>query len=99
RRYFAAVAEWYGALRIGVEAGVLHEIIARRLGDPFFGIFLHPGHQIHLDECVNRAITPGSTIPLASGMAFQADIIPAPGSDWFTTNIEDGIALADATLR
>jgi len=97
--YFAAVAEWYGALRVGVPAGVLHEIVARRLGDPFFGIFLNPGHQIHLDEWVNSPIWPGSTIPLASGMAFQVDIIPATGTDYFTTNIEDGIALADASLR
>ena len=97
--YFAAVAEWYRALRVGVPAGVLHEIIDRRLGDPFFGIFLNPGHQISLDEWVNSPITPGSTIPLASGMAFQVDIIPATGTDYFTTNIEDGIALADAPMR
>jgi hypothetical protein len=97
--YFDAVAEWYGALRVGLPAGALHEIVARRLGDPFFGIFLNPGHQIHLDEWVNSPITPGSTIPLASGMAFQVDIIPATGTDYFTTNIEDGIALADASLR
>ena len=97
--YFAAVAEWYGALRIGQTGGALHEIIQRRLGDPFFGIFLNPGHQIHLDEWVNSPISAGSTIELRSGMAFQVDIIPATGTDYFTTNIEDGIALADAPLR
>jgi hypothetical protein len=32
-------------------------------------------------------------------MAFQVDIIPATGTDYFTTNIEDGIALADDSLR
>ncbi len=32
-------------------------------------------------------------------MAMQVDIIPATGTDYFTTNIEDGIALADETLR
>jgi hypothetical protein len=32
-------------------------------------------------------------------MAFQVDVIPATGTDYFTTNIEDGIALADAGLR
>jgi hypothetical protein len=97
--YFGAVAEWYGALRIGQTGGALHEIIQRRLGDPFFGIFLNPGHQIHLDEWVNSPISAGSTIELRSGMAFQVDIIPATGTDYFTTNIEDGIALADAPLR
>jgi Xaa-Pro aminopeptidase len=97
--YFEAVAAWYGALRVGQLGGALHEIVARHLGDPFFGIFLNPGHQIHLDEWVNSPISKGSTIELRSGMAFQVDIIPATGTDYFTTNIEDGIALADETLR
>jgi len=97
--YFEAVAEWYGALRIGQTGGALQEIIDRRLGDPFFGIFLNPGHQIHLDEWVNSPVGPGSTVELRSGMALQVDIIPATGTDYFTTNIEDGIALADESLR
>ncbi len=97
--YFAAVVEWYGALRIGQKGGVLQEIVDRHLGDPFFGIFLNPGHQIHLDEWVNSPIAPGSDIELRSGMAFQVDIIPATGTEYFTTNIEDGVALADHALR
>jgi hypothetical protein len=97
--YFEAVAEWYTALHVGQTGGALHEIVQRRLGDPFFGIFLNPGHQIHLDEWVNSPVGPGSTIELRSGMAFQVDIIPATGTDYFTTNIEDGVALADETLR
>jgi hypothetical protein len=97
--YFAAVAEWYGALRIGVTGGQLFSIIDRRIGDPFFGLFLNPGHQLHLDEWVNSPIASGSTIELRSGMCFQADIIPATGTPYFTTNIEDGLALADEALR
>jgi hypothetical protein len=97
--YFEAVAEWYGALRVGQTGGALQEIIDRRLGDPFYGISLNPGHQIHLDEWVNSPVSLGSTIELRSGMAMQVDIIPATGTDYFTTNIEDGLALADETLR
>ena len=97
--YFQAVAEWYGALHVGQRGGVLQEIVDRHLGDPFFGIFLNPGHQIHLDEWVNSPVGRDSEIELASGMALQVDIIPATGTDYFTTNIEDGIALADASLR
>jgi Xaa-Pro aminopeptidase len=97
--YFAAIADWYGALRVGVTGGELHDVVMRRLGDPFFGIFLNPGHQIHLDEWVSSPIFDGSAIELRSGMAFQVDVIPATGTDWFTTNIEDGVALADAALR
>ncbi len=97
--YFEAVVEWYQALHVGQKGGLLQEIVDRRLGDPFFGIFLNPGHQIHLDEWVNSPVYPGSEIVLRSGMAFQVDIIPATGTDYFTTNIEDGIALADESLR
>ena len=97
--YFDAVAEWYEALYVGQTGGVLQAIIDRHLGDPFFGIFLNPGHQLHLDEWVNSPISPGSTIELRSGMALQVDIIPATGTDYFTTNIEDGVVIADETLR
>ncbi|MDH3606915.1 MAG: hypothetical protein OER12_07955 [Acidimicrobiia bacterium] len=97
--YFETVVEWLEALRIGQTGAVLHDIVARRLGDPFYGIFLNPGHQISLDEWVNSPIGPDSLIELRSGMAFQVDIIPATGTDYFTTNIEDGVALADEALR
>jgi Xaa-Pro aminopeptidase len=97
--HFATVAEWYAALHIGQTGGTLHEIVRRRLGDPFFGIFLNPGHQLHLDEWVNSPIGPASSTELRSGMMLQVDIIPATGGPYFTTNIEDGVALADAALR
>jgi hypothetical protein len=97
--YFEAVSEWYQALHIGQRGAVLHEIVERRLGDPFFGIFLNPGHQLHLDEWVNTPVAKGSKVELRSGMAMQVDIIPATGTPYFTTNIEDGIALADDEFR
>ncbi len=97
--YFSAVAEWYGALHVGQVGGALQAIVDRHLGDPFFGVALNPGHQLHLDEWVNSPVYPGSTIELRSGMALQCDIIPATGTPYFTTNIEDGLALADESLR
>ena len=97
--YFAACAEWYAEIGIGTPGGVLFDIIGRHLGDKFFGIGLNPGHLIHLDEWMHSPIFSGSTIPLRSGMAIQLDVIPATHSPYFTTNIEDGLALADAPLR
>ena len=97
--YFEAVAEWYGALHVGQVGGELQRIVDRHLGDPFFGVRLNPGHQLHLDEWVNSPVFPGSQVELRSGMALQCDIIPATGTPYFTTNIEDGVALADASLR
>ena len=97
--YFEAVVEWLEALHVGQTGGALNEIISRRLGDKFFGIFLNPGHQISLDEWVNSPVWRDSKVELRSGMALQVDIIPATGTDYFTTNIEDGVALADEPLR
>ena len=97
--YFEAVAAWYEALAVGVPGGTLQAIIDERLGDPFFGIFLNPGHLLHLDEWIASPVWTGSTVPLRSGSAMQVDIIPATGTEWGTSNIEDGIILADAELR
>ncbi len=97
--YFGAITAWYEHVGIGVKGGELYDIIHQRLGDPFFGIALNPGHLIHLDEWVHSPIYAGSDIALQSGMALQVDVIPATGTPYFTTNIEDGIALADEALR
>jgi hypothetical protein len=97
--YFQAITEWYERVGIGVSGGELFDIIDRRLGDPFFGVSLNPGHLIHLDEWVSSPIYRGSTEKLRSGMALQVDVIPATNSRYHTTNIEDGIALADDALR
>jgi hypothetical protein len=48
---------------------------------------------------VNSPVFPGSKIELRSGTALQCDIIPTTGTPYFTTNIEDGVALADESLR
>jgi hypothetical protein len=97
--YFSAIAAWYEHLQIGVTGGELYHVIHERIGDPFFGVGLNPGHLIHLDEWLHSPIYSGSAEPLQSGMAIQVDVIPATGSPYFTSNIEDGIALADETLR
>lgn len=97
--YFRAIVDWYEAVGIGVTGGELQAIIESHLGDPFFGIGLNPGHLIHLDEWLHSPIFAGSDIPLRSGMALQVDVIPATHSPYHSTNIEDGIALADEPLR
>jgi len=97
--YFRAIVAWYETIGLGVRGSELYDVVHRELGDPFFGVSLNPGHQIHLDEWVNSPVFAGSDIEIESGMAFQVDVIPATGTDYFTTNIEDGIAIADDALR
>ena len=96
--YFHAIVEWYETVGIGVTGGELYSIIQKHMGDPFFGIGLNPGHLIHLDEWLHSPIYEDSTMQLQSGMAIQVDVIPATHSPYHTTNIEDGIALADDAL-
>jgi hypothetical protein len=62
-------------------------------------VHLNPGHFIHLDEWPSSPVYAGSEVTLRSGMALQLDIIPATGTAYHTTNIEDGVALADDALR
>ena len=97
--YFACAAEWYETIGIGVTGGELFSVAQRYLSDPFFGVHLNPGHFIHLDEWPSSPVYAGSSVVLASGMAMQLDIIPATGTAYHTSNIEDGVALADAELR
>ena len=97
--YFACAAEWYETIGIGVTGGELFSVAERFLSDPFFGVHLNPGHFIHLDEWPSSPVYAGSSVALRSGMALQLDIIPATGTVYHTSNIEDGVALADAALR
>jgi hypothetical protein len=97
--YFRAAVAWYETVGIGVTGGELYAAAMEHIGDPFFGVSLNPGHLIHLEEWLSSPVWAGSTIPLVSGMYWQVDMIPATGSPYFSTNIEDGIALADESLR
>jgi Xaa-Pro aminopeptidase len=97
--YYACAAEWYETIGIGVTGGELFEVARRHLADPFFGVHLNPGHFIHLDEWPSSPVYAGSDVALTSGMALQLDIIPATGTAYHTSNIEDGVALAGDALR
>ena len=96
--YFAAMAEWFKLLKIGTPGGKLSALISEKLPFDRFGIFLNPGHLIHLDEWLSSPIYPGSDVPLGSGMAIQVDVIPSSPT-YFSTRMEDGVVLADAELR
>jgi hypothetical protein len=97
--YFRAIVAWYETIGIGIKGGDLFAVIHEHIGDPFFGVGLNPGHLIHIDEWVNSPIYFDSPLELQSGMALQVDVIPATHSPYHTTNIEDGIALADEGMR
>jgi hypothetical protein len=97
--YFATAAAWYETIRIGLTAGDLYEVTASRIGDPFYGVFLNPGHFLHLDEWPSSPVCKDSTTVFRSGNAVQLDIIPITAGPYHTVQIEDGVVLADAELR
>jgi hypothetical protein len=94
--YFEAMAGWFERFRIGTAGAALQEWIDSQLPD--HGIELNAGHLIHYDEWVSSPVYRGSAVKLASGMAFQADVIPA-SERFFSTRMEDTFVLADEALR
>jgi hypothetical protein len=97
--YFRAIAAWWSKLRIGVTGGELHDAVLAELADAPFRPALNPGHLIAVDEWTHSPIRPDSAERIASGMALQCDIIPAPMPDGWVLNCEDTVAIADAALR
>jgi Xaa-Pro aminopeptidase len=96
--YFEAMGEWFGLMRPDTLGGSVYDLIQQRLPFEKFGVYLNPGHLIHLDEWMSSPFYAGSSIPIASGMAIQVDVIPS-SKQYFSTRMEDGIVVADAGLR
>jgi Xaa-Pro aminopeptidase len=96
--YFEVMSEWFALLKPGTPGGQLWRLIRERLPFDQFGIFLNPGHLIHLDEWLSSPIYPNSDVPLHSGMAIQVDVIPSSPT-YASTRMEDGVVLADKELR
>jgi Xaa-Pro aminopeptidase len=96
--YMDALAVWIDNLRPGTPGGQLHDLIQRRLPFDKYGIFLNAGHLIHFDEWLSSPVYANSSEPIRSGMVFQTDIIPS-NPVYFSTRMEDGLAIADAPLR
>lgn len=96
--YLEAMGEWFGSMKLGTPGHKIYELIQDRLPFENFGVYLNPGHLIHLDEWMSTPFYAGSDIPVASGMAIQVDVIPA-SKQYFSTRMEDGIVIADGELR
>lgn len=97
--YCNAVKRWYENIGIDVYGGKIYETVMDILGDPFYGVELNPGHLIHKDEWLSSPIFYKSDIKFKSRQAIQMDIIPATNSEYFSSNLEDGIFLLDESDR
>ena len=96
--YFEAMGEWFGLMKLGTPGHKVYDLTQDRLPFDQFGVYLNPGHLIHLDEWMSSPFYPNSDIPVTSGMAIQVDVIPQ-SARYFSTRMEDGIVIADHELR
>lgn len=96
--YFAAAATWYSSIRAGMKAGELYDLIEACVPKAVYGWTLNPGHLTGEEEWLSSPIYPGSDITLESGEMLQMDIILSR-KGLKGANAEDGIVLADASLR
>jgi hypothetical protein len=96
--YFEAMSEWFGLMKLGTQGHRVYDLIQDRLPFDKFGIYLNPGHLIHLDEWMSTPFYRSSQISVASGMAIQVDVIPQ-SQKYFSTRMEDGLVIADVELR
>jgi len=96
--YVEALDTWLRMMTVGRPGGAIAAMIAETLPFETFGVFLNPGHLIHLDEWVSSPIYPGSEIKLRSGMLMQIDVIPS-SPQYGSTRMEEGVLIADAVLQ
>lgn len=97
--YYRVIATWYRTMSIGAKGGDIFRAVAEAFAGSTMRSALNPGHLTSLDEWLHSPIRPDSKEQIASGMVFQADIIPAPLPNGYLLNCEDTIAIGDAVLR
>lgn len=96
--YFAALATWYSSVGLGVSAGEIYDLTEQVIPAEMYGWKLNPGHYTSSEEWLSSPFYKGSEIILGSGMMIQMDIIISVPNR-AGVNAEDGILLADESLR
>ncbi len=97
--YLAAGVSWLEQMEIGITGGAVYDLVEHCFPKEKFGWVLNPGHLTGTEEWLASPIYSGSQIPLKSGQILQLDIIPESIPPYFTSNMEDGILLADQELQ
>lgn len=97
--YFRAAVAWYQHIGIGVCGGEMYELVQSVFPKEQYGWYLNPGHNLGTEEWLNSSIYKNSNIKFRSGQMVQLDIIPAAQNGYASSNIEDGILIADYKLQ
>lgn len=96
--YYQALVTWLESMHVGCEAAQIFETIEAVLPKKKYHWELNPGHYVADEEWVSSPFYANSTAKIKSGQLFQIDIIPKVAGVG-GVGCEDGIAVADETLR
>ena len=98
--FFRALVTWYESIHVGADCGEVFDKVMAIIGDrEKFGVVLNPGHNIGGDEWVNSPFFKGSKYMVRGGYYLQADIIASSPNPFRQAIAEDGIVVADESLR
>ncbi len=96
--YFNAITQWLKTIHVGMNGSDLYDFVEEILPKATYNWSLNPGHLCADEEWLNSPVYQGSKCNLKSGMLLQVDIIPGI-APYAGSSCENGILLADATLR
>jgi len=97
--YLSVVRAWYREIASGAQTGDVWAAADRARDSGLYTFCVNPGHYISLDEWVCSPFIKGSRMKVPSSVALQQDIIPVGRKTSISVNMEDGIVVADASLR
>ena len=99
QNYWDAVSTWYSSLRLGASGKHIYESVTKVINPGLFHLMLNPGHNLHIEEWSQSIFSPNDNSEIRSGMVLQSDLIPISAGPFCYSNAEDGVAVADTTLR
>ncbi len=97
--YLLVVRPWYREIAAGAKAGDAWSAAERARDPDLFTFCVNPGHYLSLDEWVCSPFVKGSSMRIPSSVALQQDIIPVGRKAGVSVNMEDGVVVADGSLR
>lgn len=99
-KFFEAMCNWYGKLRVGADGNTLHRAVHDLIGDPAFHVTLNAGHYTaDGEEWTNALAFAGSSYTLPDGAYLQVDIIASNPDPVRTAICEDTVIVAGSALR
>lgn len=97
--YLLVVRAWYREIHAGARAGDVWAAAEQHRDPDLYTFCVNPGHYISLDEWLCSPFSKESQLRIPSSAALQQDIIPVGRHEGVSVNMEDGVVVADDSLR